>query len=145
MAEFINAIGMPIPDIPVGFGGTGQTSFPSNALVVGNGTEPLTSITPGNDGQLLIGSSGGGIPAFASLTSSDGSLSFTGGTNTLDISLSAEFTSVGIDPWHGSIEETASVTVASDGATITLSVEQDGGGDLTAVFSETDRDWETYI
>jgi len=40
--------------------------------------------------------------------------------------------------WNGSIVESASVVVSSDGAVITLSVEKNGGGDLTVVFSDPD-------
>ena len=48
-----------------------------------------------------------------------------------------------VSGWNGSIIETTDVVVTSDGATITLSVEQDGGGDLTVVFSDGFYDWDT--
>ena len=43
----------------------------------------------------------------------------------------------------GACINTPAVTVASDGATITLSVEQSGGGDLTVLFSTGIYTWDT--
>jgi hypothetical protein len=40
-----------------------------------------------------------------------------------------------INGWNGAILESPAVTVTSDGATITLSVQKSGGGDLTVCFS----------
>ena len=54
--NFINALGVPFTDLPVFFGGTGQTNIPLNALMVGNTTNPIKSIEPGLDGQVLLGS-----------------------------------------------------------------------------------------
>lgn len=45
--------------------------------------------------------------------------------------------------WNGSILETAAVSVSSDGATITFSCEQSGGGDLTVIFSDGFYTWDT--
>jgi hypothetical protein len=36
------------------FGGTGVNNMPTNALVVGNGTSPVKSVTPGSAGNVLI-------------------------------------------------------------------------------------------
>lgn len=47
-----------------------------------------------------------------------------------------EFETTGKDAWNGSFLESADVIVTSDGVTITLSIEKEGGGDLTAVFSD---------
>lgn len=45
--------------------------------------------------------------------------------------------------WNGSLLQTTSVTITSDGATITCSVEREGGGDLTARFSTGPYVWDT--
>ncbi len=81
----INSIGIPFSDLPVFFGGTGLTNIPLNSLIVGNGTEAVKTIIPGNDGQLLIGKSGTAIPAFASLTSTGATIAFTPGANSLNL------------------------------------------------------------
>lgn len=58
-----------------------------NAVQIGNALGSLSSIAVGTNGQVLIGATGAD-PAFASLTSTDGSIVFTPGVNTLDLSAS---------------------------------------------------------
>ena len=67
--------------LPVANGGTGATALTDNCVMVGSGTAAVTSIAKGTNGQLLIG--GSGDPAFASVTSSDSTVLFTTGSNTL--------------------------------------------------------------
>jgi len=63
----------------------------ANAVPYGAGTGAAMSWAgPGTDGELLIGATAG-APDFASLTSTDGTISFTTGANSLDLS------SVGLD------------------------------------------------
>lgn len=86
------------------------------------------------DGQLLIGNTAG-RPSAATLTAG----SFTKVTNgagsiTFDLSDNAQNTSV--HGWNGSILETPSITVTSNGSAITFSIEKSGGGDLILVFSD---------
>ncbi|MBK6420445.1 MAG: hypothetical protein IPF79_14815 [Ignavibacteria bacterium] len=50
--------------LPVANGGTGIANIPANSIVYGNGTGPVTPITPGNN-QILI-SSGAGVPTWSS-------------------------------------------------------------------------------
>jgi len=45
--------------------------------------------------------------------------------------------------WNGSTLDTVSITVASDGTTITLSIEKASGGDLTFVFSDGFYNYDT--
>ena len=52
------------------------------------------------------------------------------------LSIGANFEQTGMHGWNGVFVEKASSTVSSDGATITLSLQQSGGGDLTIVFSD---------
>ena len=67
MTPFLQTVDLPfIPSFPLSVpnGGTGVTSFNSNAVVIGNGTSPLTWANP--SGTLpLVGT--GGLPAFAQL------------------------------------------------------------------------------
>lgn len=59
------------------------------------------------------------------------------------IDTSTNFITTATEGWNGSIIETAAVTVTSDGATITFSVQKSGGGNLTVVFSDGFFDWVT--
>ena len=52
-SDITSLTGLTTP-LAVVFGGTGVTSIPSNALVVGNGSSPVTSVAPGNVGNVLI-------------------------------------------------------------------------------------------
>jgi len=83
----INSLGIPVFPIAVDFGGTGVSDIPQNALMVGNGTDPILTIEPGTDGQVLLGGSGL-IPAFATLTSTGGTVTFTPGPNSLNLEAS---------------------------------------------------------
>jgi len=69
--------------LPVGSGGTGATSLTSKGLLFGNntGTIGVTNAGTGN-GQIVIGSASGN-PAFASVTSSDSTITFSTGSNAL--------------------------------------------------------------
>ncbi len=53
--------------LDIGHGGTGQTSFSSNAVLFGNGTGPLNSTSPPTAGQVLMGNLSG-VPTFTTLT-----------------------------------------------------------------------------
>lgn len=52
-SDITSLTGLTTP-LAVVFGGTGVTSLATNALVVGNGTSPLNTISPGNVGNVLI-------------------------------------------------------------------------------------------
>ena len=65
-------------------------------------------------------------------------LADTSGTNTGDQDL--DFVS-GLT--NGMVIDSPDITVSSDGATITLSVEKSGGGDITAIFSTGKYLWDT--
>jgi hypothetical protein len=115
----------------------------ANGIPYGSGTSSALSWTSvASDGQLLIGATGA-APAPASLTSTGGTLTYTAGSNSLNIDLAANVQSTGINAWNGAIIETPSVTVSSNGTVITLSVERSGGGDLTVVFSDGFYAWDT--
>ncbi len=63
--------------------GTGS-GLTANGVLVANGDSPFTALTAGTNGQVLIGSNGG-APAFATITSSGGTISFTPGANSLNM------------------------------------------------------------
>jgi hypothetical protein len=56
----------------------------NNAVQIGNPSGGISSIPVGTNGQVLIGATGS-APAFATITSSDGSIVFTPGPNSLDM------------------------------------------------------------
>lgn len=70
--------------ISVPNGGTGLTSITDHAVVVGSGVAPITELTVGTDGQILLGATGAD-PSFGTPTSSDNLLNFTLGASSLDI------------------------------------------------------------
>jgi len=69
-------------------GGTGRNTLTDGAVLVGDGTNPVTMIGPLTDGQILIGDTAGVDPVAAVPTSSDGSITITGGAGTLDFTVS---------------------------------------------------------
>lgn len=64
------------------------TGLTNHSVLVGAGTTTITKLTVGTNGQVLIGATGAD-PAFATLTSSDGSVAFSVGANTLDLTVAA--------------------------------------------------------
>ena len=65
-------------------GGTGRTTLTVNSVLCGNATSTVGMTNTATDGQLLIGKTSA-IPAFATVTSSDSSITFTPGANTLSM------------------------------------------------------------
>jgi len=109
--------------IAVDQGGSGQTSY--------------------TDGQLLIGNTTGNTLAKATLTGTSEQIDVANSSGSITLSLDTDFNTTARDGWFGSILESPVVTVTSDGATITCSVELGGGGDLTANFSDGFYAWDT--
>lgn len=69
--------------LSVGSGGTGNSTFPTNSILTGNGSGPIGSIPAGTNGQVLLGTTGGPA-AFSTLTLSGG-LTQTQGAGTLTL------------------------------------------------------------
>lgn len=63
---------------------TQLTGLTNHSVQVGAGTATLTQLSVGTNGQVLIGATAAD-PAFATLNSSDGSISFTTGANSLSL------------------------------------------------------------
>jgi hypothetical protein len=136
----------------------GEISFISNAEIGGALTTSFGVIQSGNayldnisfdrgistldaDGEIWIGS-GSANPAPTTLTPGTG-IDITNASNAITIGLTPDTNTTAVHAWNGSLLETSSVVVTSDGATITCSVEKAGGGDLTAVFSDGFDIWDT--
>lgn len=58
------------------------------------------------------------------------------------LSIPTNFKASGSNSWNGAVTGKGDSSVTSDGATITFSVEKNGGGDLVAVFSDGYYDWD---
>lgn len=108
---------------------TQLTGLTNHSVQVGAGTATLTQLAVGTNGQVLIGATAAD-PAFATLTSSDSSITFTTGANTLSLQV-AGGTTVGktitgnsggaISPTAGNWNTlgTGSITIAGSGSTLT--------------------------
>lgn len=91
--DFYESGGTPVVfPITVAEGGTGQTSLTDGAVLIGNGTNPITQISL-TDGQLLIGSTGLD-PAAASLTQPAAGITITGGAGTVTFALADDLAAV---------------------------------------------------
>lgn len=122
-----------------------DSGLTANGLLVAHGTSPFTSTTPGTDGQVVIGSNGA-APAFATITSTGATISFTAGPNSLNMeaggSVPTTFTTD-----SGSATPAANilnilggpgVTTSASGSTVTINsvVYTDQGGS-TSVTSDS--------
>ena len=105
------------------------TGLTNHAVLVGAGTATITKLSVGSNGQVLLGATGAD-PAFATLTSSDSSISFTTGANTLSLQVAGGST-VGktitgdtggaLSPTSGNWNTlgSGSITIAGSGSTLT--------------------------
>lgn len=82
----------PLPQV-VNAGGTGRATLTNHGVLVGAGTTAVTQLAVGTNGQVPVGSTGAD-PAFATLTSSDSSISFTTGANTLSMQVAGGSTAI---------------------------------------------------
>jgi len=82
-------------------GGTGATTLTDHGVLVGSATSPIDALSVGTNGQLLIGSTGTD-PAFATVTSTVGTIGFTTGAASLalDVNAGLQITS-GFATWTG--------------------------------------------
>lgn len=113
--------------LTVPFGGTGQATLTNHGVLVGAATAAVTQLSVGTNGQVLIGASAAD-PAFATLTSSDSSITFTTGANTLSLQVTGG-TSVGktitgqsggaLSPTAGNWNISGAVTAAGTSPVVT--------------------------
>ncbi len=108
---------------------TQLTGLTNHAVLVGAGTTTITKLAVGTNGQVLIAATAAD-PAFATLSSSDSSITFTTGANTLSLQVTGG-TSVGktitgdsggaLSPTAGNwnLLGTGSITTSGSGSTLT--------------------------
>lgn len=108
-------------DLAVAQGGTGASSLTDHGVLVGSGTDPITSLAVGSNGQLLIGSDDED-PVFADLTAGNG-LTSTAGAGSLSLE-------VDLKDNGGLVIESGEIAVKLDASSITgtLAVEDGGTG-----------------
>jgi len=78
--------------ISVNSGGTGQATLTNHGVLVGATTAAVTQLTVGTNGQVLVGSTAAD-PAFATISSSDSSITVTAGAGTLGLATTSATTS----------------------------------------------------
>jgi hypothetical protein len=69
-------------------GGTGLSTITDHGVMVGSGTGAVTPLSVGSNGQVLVGSTGAD-PVFATISSSDSSVTVTDGAGTLGLTVTA--------------------------------------------------------
>jgi hypothetical protein len=108
----------------------------NHAVQIGNIANNLTSLAIGTDGQVLLGATGAD-PAFATLTSTGGTIAFTTGVNTLNLETDASIAtqydgdSGSAVPDLGVLEITGGVNITTSAASNDVSME------ITDVFGNT--------
>lgn len=77
-----------ISPTPVVEGGTGAITLTDHGILVGSGTAAVDVLAVGTSGQVLVGSTGAD-PIMATISSSDSSITVTGGAGTLGLATTA--------------------------------------------------------
>lgn len=72
--------------LPLARGGLGVGTLTDHGVLVGSGTDPVTALAVGTNGQVILGSTGAD-PAFGTLTSSNSSITFTPGAGSLGLAV----------------------------------------------------------
>lgn len=132
-------------------GATGMAPAAANlissdaSITITNGANSIDLTFGGAVASSFITNSGTAVPSGGELQVLGDTefITTSGASNIVTADITANFEETGMHGWNGALLETADISIASDGATITLSVEQSGGGDLTAVFSDGYYDWDT--
>jgi hypothetical protein len=106
-------------DLSVSQGGTGASTLTDHGVLVGSGTDSITPLAVGTNGQLLMGSTGAD-PVFASLAAGDG-LESTVGAGSLALS-------VDLKDNGGLVIESGEVAVKLDASSITGTLSVGDGG-----------------
>lgn len=111
------ALGTPLPVFVDAVTDQLGTATLSQGVVVADATGAISSIN-GTDGQIIVAATGSD-PLFASLTSTDGTITVTPGANTLD--LSASFASLDFDTDGATATPAADTIIIAGGTNVTTS------------------------
>ncbi len=69
-------------------GGTGDTTLTNNGVLIGKGTNPVSSLVAALNGQLVIGNTGN-APSIAGLASAGGTILITNGAGTINLDVAS--------------------------------------------------------
>lgn len=132
----INALGAGVMNTN-GSGVVSSTATTDNAVQVGNAAGTLSSLAVGTNGQVLIGATGAD-PAFATLTSTGGTITFTPGANSLNLEAGGGTvaTSYATDsgtatPSGGTLTIAGGTNINTSGAGSTVTVNLDASPSVT--------------
>lgn len=103
----------------VGNGGTGRATLTNHGVLIGAGTAAITQLSVGTNGQVLVGSSAAD-PVFATLASSNSSITYTPGAGTLGLTV------------------TQATTTQLGGTTLATNAETIAGTDTTKIVTPDD-------
>jgi len=99
--------------LAVSYGGTGASTLTDHGVMVGSGTDAVTSLAEASNGQLIIGSTGAD-PVLASLTGTSNQITVTDGAGTITLSTPQDI-ATGSSPTFAGLTLTADLTVANGG------------------------------
>ncbi|MDD5084365.1 MAG: hypothetical protein PHT88_05570, partial [Candidatus Moranbacteria bacterium] len=116
-------------------GGTGVSTFPSNGILYGNGTAPLSATAAGTSGQLLFADASG-VPTFTSL-SGDATVLASGA-----LTIAADAVALGVDTVGNYVSSIVSGngisgSSATEGGSPTISVNLLGSADGSSLLTES--------
>ncbi|KKN55899.1 hypothetical protein LCGC14_0577900 [marine sediment metagenome] len=116
------------------FAGIKLTGLTDDSLIYPSGGGTLTSLGVAANGQLPIGSTGA-TPVLATITGTTDHISVTNGAGSIALDLDTN-TQTLLGSFNGMMLEKLDFTISEAGGTVTGSLEQDSGGDLTQRFSD---------
>ena len=109
------------------------TGLTDNSLIYPS-SSVLTSLGVASNGQLPIGSAGA-TPVLATLSGTTDHISIANGAGSITLDLDTN-TQTLLGSFNGMMLEKLDFTISEAGGTVTGSLEQDSGGDLTQRFSD---------
>jgi hypothetical protein len=116
--------------LPVAYGGTGNTTFATDAIIITQGSGAFTTVGPLTNGQTLIGVTGG-VPIASTLTAGTG-IAITNGSGTITIA------ATGTNPTY--TVETSSFSLVANNGYIT-----NGGSLVVATLPAAATVGQTFI
>ena len=121
-----------ITDLVVADGGTGASTLTDHGVLVGSGTDAITALSVGTNGQLLIGSTGAD-PVFATLNC-DANLTCTTGAGTLEIDVDDAFLLLAGDSSSGNYQFSGEVQFQNASTTVANNLSVGGNASTTGYF-----------
>jgi hypothetical protein len=126
-------------------GGTGEISLTAHAVLVGENASDIGVTNVGTNGQVLLGATAA-APAFATLTSTGGTITFTPGANTLNLETSGSSgVTLNGDVSSASGSSINVITGFTSGPYANGSIRFEGNGATTLTLNTTDANTNTGV